>query len=316
VRETALAMTAPIALFVYKRLDHTQRTIEALRANALASESELYVFSDAPRDAAAMDAVQSVRDCVKAIDGFKSVTVVEREANLGVDANIIDAVTTLCDRFGKVIVVEDDLVTSPWFLTYMNRGLDLYADQPRVMQVAGFQFPIESRHPRRAGLLRYTTCWGWGTWKRAWDQFDAEATGYQKLVDDDALRRAFDADGTHDYFGLLKRVVDGELDAWDIRWYLSVFMQNGLALFPRKSLVHNIGFDGSGEHCPVSDFAGAALLEEQVDSFPAVEADGPLWSSVRGYLLDQRGGGRLKKFARRLLGARSPIRFQTRISPL
>ena len=277
-------MTAPIALFVYNRPTHTRQTVEALSTNALAADSDLFIFSDAPKSASAAGGVGEVRSYLRQIEGFKSVTILERETNWGVDPSVIDGVTMLCDRFGQVVVLEDDLVTSPWFLTYVNHALDRYRDDDRVMQVSGFMFPLEGFDEREACFIPYSTCWGWATWKRAWDKFDVDAEGYSQLKGDPRKQRAFNLDGAYDYFHQVERYVEGKTDAWDIRWYLSVFLQNGLSLFPTKSLVNNIGFDGSGVHCVASDLIINELAKTQITGFPTVVLNVRVWKAAKKYL--------------------------------
>jgi hypothetical protein len=292
-------MTAPIALFVYNRPMHTRQTVESLQRNLLADKSDLFVYSDAPKSDAAANSVAEVRDYVRRINGFKSVTIIEREKNWGVDPSIIDGVTTLCAKFGSVIVLEDDLVTSNWFLKYMNDGLELYRHNKSVMQISGFMFPLVGFSERKACFLPYSTCWGWATWKRAWDQFNpSPVDGYEVLKNDGQQRKAFNLNGSYDYFGLLQQYIEGKLDAWDIRWYLSVFMQKGLTLFPQKSLVHNIGFDGSGVHCPVSDHAGSEITLTEIIEFPEVAPDNAVWKAIQFYLYSQRWPGRRHIFKR------------------
>jgi hypothetical protein len=280
---------APIALFVYNRLDHTRRTVEALLSNELAGDSDLFVYSDSPKNEAAQESVTAVRQYVRTLTGFKSVTVIERERNWGVDPSVIDGVTTLTRQFGCVIVLEDDLVTSPYFLKYMNSALRRYKENARVMQVSGFMFPIEGAESGSTCFLKYATCWGWATWDRAWQHFDpSPIRGYSLLADDRALRNSFNLRDGYDYFGLLRQFIKGKTDAWDIRWYLSIFLLDGLTLFPQQSLIHNIGFDGSGVHCPSSDFAGEALSAFPIDNFAAVEENLFFRRCLEAYLISKR----------------------------
>jgi hypothetical protein len=300
-------MPAPIALFVYSRLEHTRRTVEALRANVLASESDLFVFADAPRSASAADAVQAVRDFVRTIEGFRSVTVIERETNLGVDASVIDGVTTMCDRHGEVIVLEDDLVTSPWFLTFMNECLRRYRDDARVMQVGGFMFPIDA-DVSAASILPYITCWGWATWKRAWNLFDPRATLYSTLETDPVRRRGFNLNNAYDYFGMLKDVATGKSTAWDIRWYATVFAAGGVGVFPNQSLVDNIGFDGTGVHGQTVDHFENRLATAPIASFPLVKVNKGVWRSIENFLWARQPHAsirsRVGRIAHRLAGWR------------
>jgi len=246
---------APIALFVYNRPWHTRQAVEALLANAIAAETPLYIFSDAPRDPAAKQAVAEVRSYIHTIAGFESVTIIEREVNFGLARSIIDGVTRLCDEFGRAIVIEDDLITSRYFLEYMNAALERYEHEESVMQIAGYMFPSRLEANEDALFLPFTSSWGWGTWKRAWQHFDSEALAYGRLAANPELRHAFDIGGRYEYFRMLESQRRGDTDSWAIRWYLSVFMRKGLILYPRKTLVRNLGFDGSGVNCVASSIA-------------------------------------------------------------
>jgi GT2 family glycosyltransferase len=239
---------APIALFVYNRPGHTRQTVEALLANTLADQTPLHVFSDAPKTEAASLAVAEVRTYIRSIAGFKTVTIIERETNFGLAGSIIDGVTRLCEDYGRVIVMEDDLITSPIFLSYMNEALTLYEKEDQVMQISGHIYPVPEFTQREEALfLPLVNSWGWGTWARAWKHFDSSAQGWDKIRSNSSLKNRFNLDGHHDYSTMLEQQMNGRVDSWAIRWYLSVFLRNGLVLFPSQSLVKNIGFD-SGTH--------------------------------------------------------------------
>lgn len=240
--------TAPVALFVYNRPDFTRQTVEALLANTVANQTSLHVFSDASRDEAASLAVAEVRSYIRSITGFKSITIVERETNFGLARSIMDGVTSMCEEYGRVIVMEDDLVTSPIFLSYMNDALTLYEHEDRVMQVSGHMAHVPEFSQRNEALfVPFITSWGWGTWARAWKHFDPLAHGWEKIRGDRAMRNRFNLEGHFDYATMLELQMNGKVDSWAIRWYLSVFLRNGIALFPPQSLVRNIGF-ASGTH--------------------------------------------------------------------
>ncbi len=261
---------APIALFVYNRPRHTSATLAALRANALAAQSDLYVFSDAPRKPEAAASVAQVRQALRSIDGFKSVTVVERTSNMGLASSITEGLNGLCETHGRAIVVEDDLATSPNFLDYMNAALGRYETEDRVMQISGHMFPASLATADDAIFLPFITSWGWATWARAWRHYDPLAREYPRLLADPALRRRFDLDGHYPYFRMLQAQQHGKIDSWAIRWYLSVFFRDGLALYPKKSMVRNLGFDGSGVNCNVSDFAQSEIDPDfRVSAMPA-----------------------------------------------
>jgi hypothetical protein len=245
---------APIALFVYNRPEHTRQTVEALKKSPAAAASDLTIFSDAARDSSAIHAVSAVRGYLRQLSGFKSITLVERVENYGLAKSIVDGVTRLSQESGRVIVLEDDLTLSSNFLEYMNFALDRYAAEDRVMQVAGHMFPVDMELEEDALLLPFISSWGWATWERAWRHFDPLASGYARLLADLTLRKKFDLGGHYQYFRMLHAQQQGKSESWAIRWYLSVFMRNGLALYPRKTLVKNLGFDGSGVNCAVSRF--------------------------------------------------------------
>ena len=240
---------APIAFFAYKRPEHTLRALEALSRCELAGESSLFIFCDGPKRPEDEDGVRKVREVAESRRWCGSVEVIKREENAGLAKSIFAGVSRLCEEYGRVIVLEDDLLVSPSFLRYMNDALDLYKDEERVMQVSGYMFDAPLRAETDAIFLSFTTSWGWGTWHRAWLKFDPAMSGYDRLKNDRKLRRAFNLDGHFDYFSMLEKQLAGILDSWAIQWYLSVFMCNGLVLHPVRTLVSNAGFDGSGTHC-------------------------------------------------------------------
>jgi len=259
---------APIALFVYNRPRHTRQTVEALLKNEIAGESDLFIFSDYPKNSENANDVREVREYVKTISGFRSVSVVERDKNWGLANSIIDGVTSVVNDRERIIVLEDDLVVSPYFLDFMNRALKKYESEQQVIQVSGYMFPVKLKIKEDALFLPLTTSWGWATWKRAWQLFDPDANGYPQVNEDLEMRKRFNLDGTYDYFSMLEAQLAGKVDSWAIRWYLTTFLIGGLTLYPRQSLILNTGFDGSGTHEAAS---GALKLTNIKENFiPAV----------------------------------------------
>jgi len=249
---------APIALFVYNRHWHTRQTVEALSKNELAAGSELFVYSDGPKSAADRANVTAVREYLKTITGFKTVTVVEREINLGCARSITSGISEIVNRFGQIIVVEDDIVTSPYFLRFMNEALELYRDEERVACIHGYLYPVEVQLPETF-FIRGADIWGWATWKRAWDLYEFNG---QKLLDE--LRSKKMTREFNPYIRILKQQVDGTIDTWDIQWCASAFIRNKLTLYPGKSLTQNIGYDSSGTHCRTNDLFSVELGEAPV----------------------------------------------------
>ena len=237
---------APVALFVYNRPAHTRRTVECLAGNQGAGETPLYIFSDGPKTADQAPQVAEVRAYLQQIAGFKHVDIVEREENLGLARSIIGGVTELCAKYGKVIVVEDDLETAPFFLTYMNDALHFYQDNPRVMHISGCRYPADPFGADDTFFLHVPLCWGWATWQRAWVHFRKDLEVMSNF--DSAMIRRFDFDNSYNYWRQLEHNKTGKLDTWFVFWYATLFLLDGLALFPARSLVRNIGIDGSGEN--------------------------------------------------------------------
>lgn len=265
---------APIAIFTYNRPWHTRQTVEALQKNEFAHDSDLFVFSDGAKSESAQQAVAEVRKYIHQIDRFKSVTIIEREKNLGLANSIISGVTQLCSEYGRVIVIEDDLVTSPFFLKFMNEGLQRYELEKQVISIHGYVYPVRTQLPETF-FLKGADCWGWATWQRGWQLFEADG---QKLLDElkqKNLDRTFDFDGTYGYTKMLQGQILGENNSWAVRWYASAFLRNKLTLYPGRSLVHNIGNDGGGTHCGVSN-----TFDTQVANRPILVANIPIEESI------------------------------------
>lgn len=255
-------MLAPIVLFAYNRPDHLRRTLAGLQTCKQSCDSKLYVFSDAPRCPEHRQGVDEVRILLQSISGFSEVEVICRETNLGLGKSIIDGVSMVCARHGRVIVLEDDLVVAPGFLRYMNAALDRYADVPPVMQVSGYMFPVSTQLDcEETFLCRMATSWGWATWSRAWTCFEPDAKKLLAFMDNELMKVKFDLQGAYPYLRDLEACANGKLDVWGVRWYASMFLRNGLCLYPAKSLVHNIGLDGSGMHCGASTAFDVSLSQ-------------------------------------------------------
>ena len=262
---------APIALFVFNRPWHTRRTVEALTDNELAAESDLFVFSDGPRSDADSKAVQEVRAYIRSITGFHQVTIIERDRNFGLAQSIISGVTEIVNRFGRIIVLEDDLVTSRHFLRYMNGALTRYQNIDKVMHVAGYMFPVKDADKLPDTFFyRGTSCWGWGTWKRAWNKFEPDSAKLIQKIKDGKLTYEFNILGSINYMGMLKAQAKNSIDSWAIRWYAGVFLNQGLCLHPAQSLVQNIGHDNSGVHSSRSDVYTVNLHNEQITYFETI----------------------------------------------
>jgi len=230
-------------------------------ANAEFSDSPLYVFCDGAKSKKDIPLVRETRELIRSYE-LDNATIIERKENMGLANSIITGVTELCDRYGRVIVVEDDLVVSPYFLDYMNTALDTYEEYYTVMHISGYMFPVRGDLPDTF-FYRAASCWGWGTWKRAWDKFEPDIHKLLAGFQDKNKRWEFDIRGTMDYYKMLKHQASGKIDSWAIRWYASVFLNDGLCLHLGKSLVNNIGHDDSGVHCGCTDAYDVNVNEDQ-----------------------------------------------------
>lgn len=274
--------TAPIALFCYNRLSHTQRTVAALQANGLAPRSDLWIFSDGPKSPGDTVLVQSLRSYLKTISGFRNVQIIERPVNLGLAASIIAGVSEVCDRFGRIIVVEDDLITANFFLEYMNEALELYAETEEVVSIHGYVFPSSERLPETF-FLKGADCWGWATWKRGWKVFNPDGASLLEQLESRGLTREFDFNHSMGYTQMLREQIAGKINSWAIRWYASAFLENKLTLYPGISLVQNIGHDGSGFHCAISKAFDVQVAKEK----PVLKKLPPIESAVGRAMFEQ-----------------------------
>jgi hypothetical protein len=236
---------SPIALFTYNRPHHTRKTVEALQQNKLSSLTDLFVFSDGPKDEISAIRVQEVRDYLNKIKNFKSVNIIQRKSNMGLSANILDGVQQIISEFGKIIVLEDDLVTSPFFLDFMNEGLRLYEDDDNVISVLGYLYPVKEELPDTF-FLRGADCLGWATWKRGWDLFQPDGNLLLKEIIESGQTKQFEFDGSYPFIQMLMDQIAGKTNSWAVRWHASAFLADKYTLYPGKSLLSNIGGDGSG----------------------------------------------------------------------
>jgi len=255
-------MLAPIVLFVYNRPEHARRTVEALQKNDLADKSDLIIFSDGPKGNGDIEKVNDVRSYLKTISGFKSVEIIERTENLGLAKSIINGVTEIVNKYGKIVVLEDDLVTSPYFLKYMNDSLEIYENDDKVISIHGYVYPVRGFLPDTF-FLRGADCWGWGTWKRGWDLFERDGQKLLKELRRSKLEKFFDVGG-YPYVKMLENQIIGLNDSWAIRWRASAFLNNKYTLYPGKSLVKNIGFDSSGANSGRNNYMDVELANHKI----------------------------------------------------
>lgn len=278
----------PVILFVYSRPWHTQQTVEALRKNDLATESELFIFADGPKANATeeqKERIRQVREYIHNIDGFKKVTLQKSEQNIGCADSIIQGISSVFERYDKVIVIEDDIVTSKCFLRFMNESLDFFENDDRIFSVSGYTFPsktmnIPESYKKDIYLSYRHGSWGWGTWKNRWNSVDWEIRDFKEFSENIELQNAFNRGGA-DMGGMLKDQMEGNIDAWDIRFDYSLFKQNKFNVRPVKSLVTNVGLDSSGTHTGADEKLITTLDDNWIPKIEMVEPDKTILKNFR-----------------------------------
>jgi hypothetical protein len=242
---------APIVLFVYNRAECTLKTLEHLKQNVLADQSALFIYSDGPKPDAKEDdinKIQAVREIISKEKWCGAVHIIESPINLGLANSVIKGVTEVVTKFGKVIVLEDDLLTSIHFLEYLNEGLNRYENKENVFVIAGYNYPIKVNEKNSANFSRVTSCLGWGTWERAWDYFEKSPEDYRELMNNKALKYEFDLGNSYPFSNMFILQMENNIDSWAIRWWWSIFKNKGLTLFPNTTLLSHIGFDENATH--------------------------------------------------------------------
>lgn len=237
---------APILLFVYKRLDTLKQTIAALQQNELAKESDLFIFSDAAKKEEDVTIINEVRAFIYTIGLFKSVTIYTAEKNKGLATSIISGVTQVINQYGKVIVLEDDLVTSTNFLSFMNKALNFYEKNEQIFSISGYSAVI--KNPIKDVYFTYRgSSWGWATWKERWNEVDWDMRDYEKVRNAATFRREFNRMGS-DMYKMLEDQVNGRINSWAIRWTYHQFLVQKLTVFPSVSKIQNIGTGDDATH--------------------------------------------------------------------
>ncbi len=281
---------APIALFVYNRPEHTRRTLKFLKANALAENSRLYIFADGAKNPEQEENVKLVNEIISNIDGFKSVRIVRAKQNLGLANSIISGVKELVNTYGKVIVFEDDLLSSPYTLEYFNEALDKYQNEEKAMHISAYMYPLAYADDLPDTFFyRAVHSWGWATWKRAWDKFNPNIDELIAQFNDEK-KFAFSIEHKMNFWKQMEDFKAGKNNSWAIRWYASVFLNGGLSLNPARSLINNIGHDGTGTHSNIEKMYQVNISQKPIKQFPEiVEENSIAYQMIRNFLAKRKG---------------------------
>jgi len=240
---------APVVLIAFNRPEHTKKAISALAQNIGAKDTELYCFIDGARNADEVDIQKTIVDIVnKNLKYFKSICIIQRKANLGLAKNIIQAVTEVISKHGKVIVLEDDIVTSKAFLKFMNDALHYYKHEKKIWHIAAHTELNFEQRKNEIFLWRVMNCWGWATWQNRWRHFEKNP---ELLIDEfsEQMIREFDLNRSGKFWSQVIANAENKINTWAIFWYATIFKHGGLCVNPYLSYAANIGFDGSGVHC-------------------------------------------------------------------
>jgi hypothetical protein len=263
-----LSNYAPIAIFAYNRPEHLWKTLDSLAQNFGAKESRVRVFVDGPKSLADVllckKSAEQVESFVKC---FKEVSVKIAPKNLGLAKSVISGINEILLNNSKIIVIEDDLEISPYFLSYVNEGLIRYESDHSVGSIHGYVIPFEPVMDS-SFFLRGGDCWGWGTWRNRWELFETDGASLLAQIEQNNLSENFDLQGSYPFTQMLRDQISGLNDSWAIRWHASLFLENRLTLYPAKSLINNSGFDGTGTHTGISNVF-LQRVSNEMPNFPS-----------------------------------------------
>lgn len=293
---------APIALFVYNRPIHTQKTITHLLANKEAKDTELFIFSDAAKNKQQVANVTAVRNYIHSIQGFKKITIIEREQNIGLAKSIISGVSDIVQQYGKIIVFEDDLICSPYTLQYFNDALDFYEPYEQIMHINAYNYPIKYVPVHDTFLFRASSSWGWATWQNCWNKFEENIDTLIAQFDKEKIKQ-FSIDHSMNFWQQIHELKNGKNNSWAIRWYASIFLHKGLCVTPKYSLIQNIGADGSGVHSGVNDIYNVEIYNQPLskEKFYSGSDESVEGYNALKYFFKHRKGSffkRIKRFIR------------------
>jgi len=247
--------------------------------------------------------VQEVRAFIQNIDGFKSVEIIEGKENKGLANSVIDGVTQLTKAYGQIIVFEDDLISSPYTLTYFNEALALYRTEEKVMHIGAYMYPLVSQNLPESFFYRAATSWGWATWERAWVHFEPNIDTLMKAFNK-PMKTAFSIEHTMNFWRQMRQFKKGKNNSWAIRWYASIFLKGGLTLNPSQSLVNNIGHDGTGVHSGINDIYNVIINPKPIAEFPTlIEENEEAYHAIKIFLQNRKGNmmSRIKRFVKEKL---------------
>lgn len=240
-----LSHLAPIVLITYNRPDHLIKSLKSLKKNKLSKKSTIIIYSDGAKNSEDKKKILKIRKIIKLVKGFKSKKIIERKKNYGTKKNITNAINESFKKYDKIIVIEDDLIVSKYFLSFMNYCLDRYKDKKNIWHINGWSYPFMKKSSNDINFLRSMNCWGWATWKDRWKHLSLENERLIKNFTNKQIHK-FNIFSTMDHFSQILRNKRKTLSSWAVYWHATIFLKKGICIYPKFSMVRNIGFDGSG----------------------------------------------------------------------
>jgi hypothetical protein len=271
-----------IVLFVYNRPYHTKEVLEGLKKNNI---SKLYIFSDGSKNDKDKAEVKEVRNLIRNVEWCETEIHIN-STNKGLANSIVDGVNYMLSKYDRVIVLEDDCVPSPDFVSFMGECFNRYENTEKIMSISGYSLPIKiPKNYKHDIYFAYRSCSsGWGTWKRAWKYFNRDEDFMRKIEESMSFRKRVLRAG-EDLISMLERQRKGIIDSWAVFWSLNIIKKEGLCIFPVKPRIQNIGFDGSGVHCKTRTTSDVELLNNYTQSlnFPEdIEPKGEIIREIKG----------------------------------
>lgn len=236
---------SPIIYICYNRLEHTKKSLSSLKKNKLAKKSNIIIFSDEAKSPKEDKKVLNIRNYLKKLKGFKSKKLILRNKNFGTKFNIVSAINYTFKKFDRAIIIEDDLIVSKSFLTFMNECLNKYKDKKNIWHINGWSYPFMKKSSNDINFLRSMNCWGWATWKDRWKHLSLDDERLIKKFTNKKIHK-FNIFSTMDHFSQIIRNKRKTLSSWAVYWHATIFLKKGICIYPKFSMVRNIGFDGSG----------------------------------------------------------------------
>lgn len=263
---------APVLIFAYNRFEHLQKTIESLSKNYLANQSEIFIYSDGEKTSKDHQKIKEIRTYLKNLQGFKKINLIFRPENLGLANSIIKGVSEIITIHKKVIVLEDDMISTPDFLNFMNDALLFYETEKKIFTISGYNFPIKipQNYQKDVFITQRASSWGWATWEDRWQKADWQVNDYQSFIKNKKEKKAFKAIG-EDLVIMLKKQQKGIVNSWAIRWIYTHFKHNAFCLYPIHSKIQNIGTDNTGTHTPDTTKFEVMFEEKKYEFTPKIE---------------------------------------------